>query len=130
MQCIHDDNSLGTENKAVTRCLLSIVTPAYREADNLPTLYQRLRGVLDELDMDWEWIVVDDHSPDATFSVISEMAARDARVHGIRLARNSGSHLALSCGLHAARGECAVALAADLQDPPEVAPQLFEQSRC
>jgi dolichol-phosphate mannosyltransferase len=106
---------------------LSVVTPAYREAENLPALYERLCAVLDGLGIAWEWIIVDDHSLDGTFAVVHDTAARDPRVRGIRLARNSGSHVALSCGLHAARGECAVALAADLQDPPEIVPQLLDE---
>lgn len=108
---------------------VSIVTPAYREAENLPALYERLRTVLDGVGVSWEWIVVDDHSLDGTFAVVHDTAARDPRVRGIRLARNSGAHIALSCGLHAAHGACAVALAADLQDPPEVVPELLAEWR-
>jgi len=117
------------ERGAAAAVQVSVVTPAYREAENLPALYQRLRAVLDGLGVDWEWIIVDDHSLDGTFAVVHDIAARDPRVRGIRLARNSGAHIALSCGLDAARGECAVALAADLQDPPEVVPQLLDEWR-
>jgi glycosyltransferase involved in cell wall biosynthesis len=106
---------------------VSVVTPAYREAANLPVLYERLRTVFDGAGVDWEWIVVDDHSPDATFAAVHDLARRDARVRGIRLARNSGAHTAVICGLHTARGRCALALAADLQDPPEIAPQMLAE---
>lgn len=106
--------------------LLSIVSPAYREAENLPELYRRIRAVMDELAVEWEWVILDDHSPDDTFDVIRALAARDPRVRGLRLARNSGSHIALSCALNQARGDCAVALAADLQDPPETIPELLD----
>jgi glycosyltransferase involved in cell wall biosynthesis len=109
--------------------LISVVTPAYNEAENLPVLYARLREVLDSLGQDWEWIVVDDHSHDATFSVLAELASQDSRVRGIRFARNFGSHRALSCGLHHANGDCAVVMAADLQDPPEVLPELVSKWR-
>jgi dolichol-phosphate mannosyltransferase len=61
--------------------------------------------------------------------VVQSFAAEDPRVRGIRLARNSGSHLALTCAVHSARGECIIALAADLQDPPETIPALLEQWR-
>jgi polyisoprenyl-phosphate glycosyltransferase len=104
---------------------MSIVTPAFNEAANLPVLYGRLRATLETLPVDWEWVIVDDHSADATCAVIGELADRDPRVRGVRLARNSGAHAALSCGLHEARGTCVAALAADLQDPPEVIPELF-----
>lgn len=109
------------------RQMLSIVTPAYNEVHNLPVLYARLVEVLNVVPMDWEWIVVDDHSRDSTFSAMAAISGHDDRVHAIRLARNSGSHTAITCGLHHARGHCAVVLAADLQDPPETLPALIAQ---
>jgi dolichol-phosphate mannosyltransferase len=109
--------------------LLSIVSPAYREAENLPVLYERIKAVMDALALNWEWVILDDHSPDNTFDVVRALATRDKRVRGLRLARNSGSHLALSCALNQARGDCAVALAADLQDPPEMIPELLDRWR-
>lgn len=104
---------------------LSIVTPAYNEAENLPVLYERLCATMQTLSLEWEWLVVDDHSHDATFAVVRGLAERDPRVRGLRLARNSGAHAALTCGLHHARGDGAVGLAADLQDPPDVIPRLL-----
>ena len=92
-------------------------------------LYQRLRQVLDPLALTWEWIIVDDHSPDSTFDVIRNIAAGDSRVCGLRLSRNSGSHIALTCGVNTARGQCCVVLAADLQDPPETIGLLLERWR-
>ncbi len=71
--------------------------------------------------------MVDDHSGDNTFDVMTRIAQRDGRVRAIRLARNSGSHTAITCGLHHAAGDCAVVLAADLQDPPETLPALLDQ---
>jgi len=126
-----DVSSKQTEphGQDATEGLLSIVTPAFNEADNLQLLYQRLCSVLDSLSVRWEWIIVDDHSSDATFEVISRIAEADARIKGLRLARNSGSHLSLTCSLHRAEGDCVVALAADLQDPPEVIPELLERWR-
>ena len=108
--------------------VLSLVTPAFREQDNLPVLYQRICDALGS-SLAWEWVIVDDHSPDRTFEVIRQLAASDDRVRGIRLARNSGSHTAISCALHHVRGQCAVVLASDLQDPPEVVPDLLARWR-
>ena len=112
----------------MTEQRLTVVTAAYNEADNLPVLYQRLVDVLGEA-ANWEWVVVDDHSSDATFAVLAALGQRDARVRGVRLARNFGSHTAIICGLEHAQGDAAVVLAADLQDPPEVIPALIAEWR-
>jgi glycosyltransferase involved in cell wall biosynthesis len=106
-----------------------VVTPAHNEAENLSALFERLRGVLDPLGLEWEWVIVDDHSSDATFSVAAELAQRDPRVRCLRFSRNFGSHVAITCGLEQASGRCAVVMAADLQDPPETLPALLEQWR-
>lgn len=110
-------------------CVLSIVSPAFNEAANLPVLHRRLVKVMAALSISWEWIVVDDHSGDETYSTIQALAQQDPRVRGFRLARNSGSHAAIRCGLSEARGDAAIVLAADLQDPPEVAIELIDRWR-
>lgn len=109
--------------------LLSVITPAYNEAGNLPLLYERLLQVMATMGRGWEWIVVDDHSSDETFAIVADIASHDSRVHAIRFARNLGSHTAITCGLHHATGECAVIMAADLQDPPETVPALLAEWR-
>jgi polyisoprenyl-phosphate glycosyltransferase len=107
--------------------ILSVVTPAYNEAENLLVLYQRLSRTLEKLNLEWEWILVDDHSTDNTFAIITELAKTDFRIHGFRFARNFGSHKAITCGVHQARGNCVIVMAADLQDPPETMPALLEK---
>jgi dolichol-phosphate mannosyltransferase len=107
--------------------LLSVVSPAYREAQNLPILYERLKAALDGVaGLRWEWIVVDDHSPDDTFATLTRLSQADPRVRALRFSRNFGSHKAILCGLHEAAGDAAVVLCSDLQDPPEVLPRLVE----
>ncbi len=108
---------------------VTIVVPAYNEAQNLPVLYDRVCQAMQPLNFDWGLLVVDDHSTDDTFAVISAIARRDRRVQAIRFARNYGSHMAITCGLHHAKGDCVVVLAADLQDPPETIPALIAQWR-
>ena len=99
--------------------MISIITPAFNEAANLRNLHARIVETMTTLGVTWEWIVVDDHSRDDTFAVLQQLSAGDSRVRGVRLARNSGSHVAIACGLHLAAGDAAVMMAADLQDPPE-----------
>jgi polyisoprenyl-phosphate glycosyltransferase len=99
--------------------MISIITPAFNEAMNLDAVYARLGETMARLGEAWEWLIVDDHSRDDTFAVVERLARLDARIRGVRLARNCGSHIAIACGLDHVRGDAAVLLVADLQDPPE-----------
>jgi glycosyltransferase involved in cell wall biosynthesis len=76
--------------------VISIVTPAFNEAANLENLYARIADTTGRMGDPWEWVVVDDHSQDETFAVLRRLSASDGRVRGIRLARNSGSHVAIA----------------------------------
>ncbi len=92
-------------------------------------LYEQLIDILEKLEINWEWIIVDDHSSDETFEVASKLAKGDKRVRAFRFSRNYGSHMALRCGLEKAKGNCAIGMAADLQDPPSLIPTLLEKWR-
>jgi dolichol-phosphate mannosyltransferase len=107
--------------------LLTIVTPAFNEADNLPALYGKMIESFKDADFDWEWIIVDDHSPDHTYTIASALAEKDERVRAFRFSRNYGSHMALRCGFEHANGDCVVGMAADMQDPPDLIPQLLDR---
>lgn len=109
--------------------LLSIVTAFYNEEVNLPELRRRLEALAVRLGPDdaCEFVLVDDHSSDSSQALAETWAAQDNRVRYLRLARNSGSHAAFASGLAQTRGDCAVLLAADLQDPPELVPALLER---
>jgi dolichol-phosphate mannosyltransferase len=108
---------------------VSIVTAFYNEAQNLPAFRQRITVLLDSLDERGEVVLVDDHSSDSSPEFVKAWATSDTRVRYVRLSRNSGSHAAFSAGLRHATGDCAVLLAADLQDPPETVPLLLERWR-
>ena len=110
--------------------MTSIITPAFNEAANLDGALQRARRD-DGGSSAWtgSGSIVDDHSRDETFAVVEQLARRDPRVRGVRLARNSGSHVAITCGLHHGRGDAAVMMAADLQDPPETLGAMLERWR-
>ena len=77
--------------------------------------------------MQWEWIIVDDHSTDTTPTVIDELCKKDERVKSVRFSRNFGSHSAILAGLKFCSGDCVVVMASDLQDPPEFIPRLLDE---
>jgi polyisoprenyl-phosphate glycosyltransferase len=109
--------------------MLSVVTPAYNEAQNLPALRAGLESSLGELGVPWEWIIVDDGSTDGTYALVKQWWAADHHIRGARLSRNYGSHAALACGLRFARGDAIAFIAGDLQDPPVLVKALFERWR-
>ncbi len=106
--------------------MLSIVIPVYNEHESL----ERLLGELDEVarahDYELEVIFVDDGSTDGSWSVIEQLAERDARVRGIKFRRNFGKTAALSAGFQAADGDVVITLDADLQDDPAEIPRFLE----
>lgn len=119
--------SLARQAPAGAAPVVTIVTPAMNEEENLPALHARIVSALEGIA--WEWIVVDDQSTDRTYEVMTSIARDDPRVRCIRFARNFGSHTAIACGLHHAKGRTATVMAADLQDPPETIPVLLDEWR-
>jgi len=108
--------------------VVSVIFPSYNEEGNLPALFKRLFAVAAQVEQySFEFVFVDDCSTDGTPDILAQLKAQDQRVQIIRLARNCGSHAAIEAGLKFCRGECAIVLAADLQDPPEIIPRLIEQ---
>ena len=108
---------------------LSVVVPVYGCADCLATLYERLTATLAPCLQSYEIVLVDDRAPDRAWEAILALGERDRRVRGVRLSRNFGQHAAITAGLAECRGERAVVMDCDLQDPPEVIPRLLEKSR-
>ncbi len=106
---------------------LSVVVPAYNEQEVLPEFHRRLCGVLAQLEGGCEIVYVNDGSRDNTLAVLHELRRDDARVSIVDLSRNFGKEIALTAGLDHARGAAAVAIDADLQDPPELIPELVKQ---
>ncbi len=105
----------------------SIIAPIFNEFDNLPELYRRVRDVMDSTAEPWELILVDDGSTDHSTDRIHELAEKDDRVRPIVFARNFGHQIAVTAGLDYARGDAAVIIDADLQDPPEVILELAKK---
>ncbi|MCK9490346.1 MAG: glycosyltransferase family 2 protein [Xanthomonadales bacterium] len=108
---------------------LAVVVPAYNEGDGLREFHQRLATVFDRLDLDCRVIYVDDGSADHTWRVMQALAADDGRVATLRLSRNFGKELAMTAGLDYADADAVVVIDADLQDPPELIPELLARWR-
>lgn len=100
--------------------LISIIVPMHNEAANVRPLYHQLAEQADHLPYRFEFIFVDDGSTDTSILLLERLATSDARVQVLEFARNFGKEAAMSAGLHAARGDAAIMLDADLQHPPEL----------
>jgi undecaprenyl-phosphate 4-deoxy-4-formamido-L-arabinose transferase len=106
---------------------LSVVVPVYNSAGSLRILVERLEPVLRAAAGDFELILVNDGSRDASWSVVQSLARERAWIRGFDLMRNYGQHNALLCGIRAARGGVVLTLDDDLQHPPEEAPKLLAE---
>jgi dolichol-phosphate mannosyltransferase len=107
-----------------SRQSISVVVPAYNEEENIDRVYERLRSVLDDLGMDWELIFSVDPSTDRTEELILGLRERDPRVKMLRFSRRFGQPMATLAGLEASSGDATVVIDCDLQDPPELIPEL------
>jgi Glycosyltransferases involved in cell wall biogenesis len=108
---------------------LSLVIPCHNEAENLSALYTRVSVVLESAGIPWEMICINDGSTDNTLEQLIQLHEQDPHVVVIDLSRNFGKEAALTAGLDHVRGECAIPLDADLQDPPEIIPELLAKWR-
>jgi polyisoprenyl-phosphate glycosyltransferase len=103
----------------------SIVAPAVNEEDTLPHFYERVVAVMEQVGEPFELVLINDGSSDGTFRVMRALHERDPRVRVVDFSRNFGHQIAISAGLDYARGDAVIIIDSDLQDPPEVIPQLI-----
>jgi polyisoprenyl-phosphate glycosyltransferase len=107
----------------------TLVIPIYNEEAAIAALYDRVSAVMDRLDAPSELILINDGSRDRSLQLIRELHDRDPRVCYLSLARNFGHQIAVTAGLNYVRGRVIVILDADLQDPPELIPEMIEKWR-
>jgi polyisoprenyl-phosphate glycosyltransferase len=112
-------------SQSVHTMLLSVVVPAYNEEEVLPEFHARLSAVLDSLSCQSQVIYVDDGSADRTAEVVREFSEKDGRVVLVDLSRNFGKEIAMTAGFDHAEGDVVIVIDADLQDPPELIPELL-----
>ncbi len=108
---------------------MSVVIPVLDEKDTLPTLRERLRTALDHVDADSELVFVDDGSTDGSAELVAGWARAEPGIVLVRLSRNFGMEIAMSAGVDHASGDHVVLMHADLQDPPELIPDMLEKAR-
>ncbi len=108
---------------------ISVVVPLYNEQENIPQLYQRLVDVLEAASEEFELVLVNDGSTDATSRLLNELHEQDPRVVLVHLSRNFGHQPAITAGIDHATGQAVVIMDGDLQDPPEVLPEFFDMWR-
>jgi dolichol-phosphate mannosyltransferase len=123
------ENITMAPEKAAETSLISIVIPVYNEEANVRKAYEAVARVFDGLRGRYEFEVIftDNHSADETFARIAEIAKADPRVHAVRFARNFGFQRSVITGYRLARGDAAIQLDCDLQDPPELFPKFLAE---
>jgi dolichol-phosphate mannosyltransferase len=105
--------------------MLSVVVPCFNEAEVFQETSRRILAACKGISREFEIIYVDDGSRDGTWDLIAAAAADDRRIKGLKLSRNHGHQLALTAGLAEAKGDSILMLDADLQDPPELLPDML-----
>jgi polyisoprenyl-phosphate glycosyltransferase len=109
--------------------VISVVVPIFNEQENLPELRRRLAAALDQTNEPWEIVLVNDGSRDRSPELIRQFHAEDPRIKLVDLSRNFGHQPAVTAGIHHARGDCVILIDGDLQDPPEVIPDMVRKWR-
>ncbi len=106
--------------------LVSILVPAYNEEEVLNMLYERLKKIIDSnTKYNFEILFINDGSKDNTLKIIKELRSKDSNVCYLNLSRNFGKETAMIAGLDYVKGDCVIIIDADLQDPPELIPQML-----
>ena len=106
---------------------ISIIIPAYNEEESIPLLYERLSKLINEIkNYEFEVLFVNDGSKDNTIKIIKELRSKDNRICYVDFSRNFGKEIAMIAGLDYAKGDAVIFMDADLQDPPELIPELIK----
>lgn len=105
---------------------VSVIVPCYNERDGLQACHDRLTAVLRAISASYEIVYVDDGSTDGTDGILDMLESADRHVVALRLSRNFGHQIAVTAGLEAVRGRVTVIIDADLQDPPELIPEMLD----
>jgi glycosyltransferase involved in cell wall biosynthesis len=116
---------LKEDSMSKDEIIISVAVPVYNELDSLPELHRRVGEVMAGVGEPWELLLIDDGSTDGSREWIQEVAKSDSQVQAVIFARNFGHQIAVTAGLDYCRGQALIIMDADLQDPPEVIPDLI-----
>jgi glycosyltransferase involved in cell wall biosynthesis len=109
--------------------VISVVAPVYNEAQTLPLFCERVLAAIEPLGEPFELVLINDGSRDNSIEIMRELHARDSRIKVINFSRNFGHQIAITAGIDYARGNAVIVIDSDLQDPPEVIPELVKKWR-
>lgn len=112
-------------SEELKKSMISIVSPVRNEEENLPVFYKRIVEVMEPMPYEWELVFVHDTSSDNTYDVLMGLYEEDKRVKIVQLTRGFGKENAITAGFDHANGDAAILIDADLQDPPELIPELL-----
>lgn len=107
--------------------LISIIVPAYNEEESLPIFYEKITEIIEKIDnYNFELLFINDGSKDKTLEILKSLRKKDERVCYVNLSRNFGKEIAMIAGLDYTKGDAVIFMDADLQDPPELIPELIK----
>lgn len=115
--------------KTMEKPVISVITPVFNEEECLPAFYERVVPIMEKIGLPFEIIAVDDGSRDKSLEIISEHCKKDKRLKCVSFSRNFGQQAAFFCGLENCSGDAAILIDADLQDPPEIFPEMIAKWR-
>ncbi len=107
--------------------MISVVIPVYNEEENIPSLYSKLKDVLERIRAEYEIIFIDDGSTDKSFSLLAGIHSKDGRVKVIKFRKNFGQTAAMSAGFEQSKGDVLITMDSDLQNDPEDIPMLLKK---
>jgi dolichol-phosphate mannosyltransferase len=108
--------------------LITVVAPIYNEDENIDEFIMRVKTNLESITSDYKILLVDDGSEDMSWNKIKEACEQSSKVVGLKLSKNFGHHYAITAGIHACNSEWVIVMDSDLQDRPEVIPELYSKA--
>ena len=111
----------------MSKPVISVITPVYNEHESLPNFFKRVVPIMEQIGLPFEIIAVNDGSSDDSAEILKSYCEKDKRIKAVNFSRNFGQQAAFLSGLKNCSGDAAILIDADLQDPPELFPEMIEK---